>query len=1285
MSRHRELVEKRLAERFRLTDALLESDEQREINDMIQRVAKLAAEDDLREDGFCFSDGQYLGSRRYKETPGMVLRVLQGHIKPVRGIAFVPAGIVTFGMDGVFAWDMESTEPVLKVDRSIVGDNACRITGAISPAGTDVMCCAGDAPVRLALRQGDAGWSLDVQCRGGFGHDGAIMCCCYSPNGAVFVTGSLDTTVIVWNPVDLKVLHVLQAHVGGVATCAFAPTSDFLLTTGTLDGTIKRWDLSFWTLGIDPEEAPPPTLSEPLSILKEAPQTTEDVLSTARSTGSAAGKSMSRRQHGASQPGMASSGNTNHSLEPPTQSLGESCKKDLSRTAESLYSRLEDDCESSMPPSRDLLSPPTTIWSFPNDTNMPRATAGWSSRQKYDRALDALFSPVVTLETLTLANHVPAFASNDDWCFHRPSATLQLPPLYPFEAEDGTIGVREDDDDPNQLEKLETINILRLLDPATAASHPDAEAVAIDEGAHRVPVLEFEHITGDGQYVQHSHTIHAVAFAPSGTFVISASADRSIKVCHDDTSPTGHLEVQRWNAITGCHERTTRDAHTHSILCCALAQHPNEIDVVFLASAGSDSFVKIWNVETMEVLYTLRGHYDSVVSVVFDSGGHVLYSTAQDTRALKWQIVPMVPDPPKQPTIIKADCHSIDIAWTAPLGNGAPVLKYRILMSRDHGPFEAAIEVPPDETKHFMGGLDPGIVHAFKVAAINDVGIGDYSVSSIPTATLAYRPSKIKKPCSVSHVLTRSVVLEWLPPLANGSPITHYHFRCAPEDAFGNDTTITVVVPIEDIHGQNQAERDAIAAGASGRPSKVSRVAAEVVRKAQERADRQAAKAQILRSAKSLERSRKLQLQARARLEKLQRQQELAVPVATVKYTLHCVQPGTIYQFQAAAQNRCGIADFSVPSMYIKTASCEPDAPTQPTISHITPYSVQLNWVKPRTNGSEVVHYTIVYEHNGATTTTVVLARSLAATAYTLSPLLAGKTIRARLSATNVIDKKVHDSPVSEWSDEATTLPTVPSAAAQPILMNPTSHSLTFSFSAPNANGLPIRSYLATLFLEDTAFGVVSHRFVRQFEWHDLGEGPDFAVPVLELTAATAYVMSVAAENALGKGDYSPLSASVRTKTAVVPAALLQAPVLSDVQPTSAVLHWTRPVHNGGSALVGYNVQYSTPGSDVVNLRFPRLDLQMRLDFLKPKTSYTFAVAGINGIGSAAYSLPSVTLTTPSLVEYTVRVYFANRPKEEHDAAARVQVCYRRWRARVALRSAYHGYLQTWLAAWNLL
>jgi len=194
--------------------------------------------------------------------------------------------------------------------------------------------------------------SLQLSRTGQFGHDGPINACCFSPNGKLCLTASMDTTCILWRADTLEPLHVFCCHEEGVTCCSFSYDGRTIVTCGSSSlPEVKVWDISKWGDG------------------------------------------------------------------------------DYSESQTSLL------CQ----------------------------------RRKYSQALDAVFSPEISLNTLTTASHVNEFVYNDDWSKSRKQKiSLKLPKLYEFINSEGIIDYREADDDPQKLKNLEAIDIVQLLNPASS-------------------------------------------------------------------------------------------------------------------------------------------------------------------------------------------------------------------------------------------------------------------------------------------------------------------------------------------------------------------------------------------------------------------------------------------------------------------------------------------------------------------------------------------------------------------------------------------------------------------------------------------------------------------------------------------------------------------------------------------------------------------------------------------------------------------------------------------------
>ncbi len=113
----------------------------------------------------------------------------------------------------------------------------------------------------------------------------------------------------------------------------------------------------------------------------------------------------------------------------------------------------------------------------------------------------------------------------------------------------------------------------------------------------------------------HTGWIGALAFAPDGKTLASASADGTIKF---------------WDPIRGELLQTWKGSREP---ICALAFAP---DGKKLAAGGFDHCVKLWTVTEPDSPRTLRGHKGVVMSVAFAPDGKALASGSMDGSAQLW-------------------------------------------------------------------------------------------------------------------------------------------------------------------------------------------------------------------------------------------------------------------------------------------------------------------------------------------------------------------------------------------------------------------------------------------------------------------------------------------------------------------------------------------------------------------------------------------------------------------------------------------------------------------------
>jgi hypothetical protein len=306
---------------------------------------------------------------------------------------------------------------------------------------------------------------------------------------------------------------------------------------------------------------------------------------------------------------------------------------------------------------------------------------------------------------------------------------------------------------------------------------------------------------------------------------------------------------------------------------------------------------------------------------------------------------------------------------------------------------------------------------------------------------------------------------------------------------------------------------------------------------------------------------------------------------------------GTTYTFTVTATNSVGTGAASAASNSA-TPITVPDPPTG-----LTPTSgnaqVSLSWTAPANDGgSAITDYVMEYELTGSGLWSIFAEGTSTATNGTVTGLVNGTSYDFEVAAVNAAGQ---GSP----SASVTAVPvTVPDA--------PTNASATFgnaqaiiSFSVPDTNGgSPITGYTVT----SNPGGFT-------------GTGTSSPITVTGLTNGTAYTFTVAATNAVGIGASSSPSNSVTPATVPNPPTSVSAVAGN----TQAIISFTTPSSDGGSAITGYTVTDNTDTYSATGTSSP-----ITVTGLTNGDAYTFTVTATNAVGTGAASTPSnsVTLST---------------------------------------------------------
>ena len=326
---------------------------------------------------------------------------------------------------------------------------------------------------------------------------------------------------------------------------------------------------------------------------------------------------------------------------------------------------------------------------------------------------------------------------------------------------------------------------------------------------------------------------------------------------------------------------------------------------------------------------------------------------------------------------------------------------------------------------------------------------------------------------------------------------------------------------------------------------------------------------------------------------------------------------GTTRHYRVAAINNVGTSAYSKETS--ATTHDVPDAPTL-TATAVSETQVNLTWDAPSDGGSSITGYLLEYSANGNDPWKALATSSTMTTFSDNTELTRGTTRHYRVAAINIVG-------TGAYSEEASaTTHDVPNAPKN-LAATPGDAQVTLNWEVPANGGDAITHYAIKIedIRDDLESFVAVQVAVEDLTDDGTIEGANVSYIVTmtgvnsgpDLVNGTTYFFQIAAVNSIGTGNYS----TTIDATTTVPDAPtnLRATVVSEMEIN---LSWDAPSEDGGSAITGYDLEFSADG----NGSWTDLTTSVTTTSFSDNTGLTvgstrhYRVAAINNVGTGEYS-----------------------------------------------------------------
>src|SRR6266850_2327626 len=509
------------------------------------------------------------------------------------------------------------------------------------------------------------------------GHSGQVLSLAFTSDNKLLASGSVDKTIVLWDPATGNQLRTLKGHNGTVGAIAFSP-DDKLLASGSADNTIKIWDVA----GVREKQT---MTGHTLYVSSVAFSPDGKMLAsgsgdqTAKLWDIATGRELRTLVAGpTTMAGLAVS--VAFSRDGKTLATGAQLVK-LWDVRSGNEIRTIKVTESNAPMERPIafsydgsmlatggggvklwdVATGKALRTLPGDARALSFSPDQKTLAGSDRTEIKLWNISTGQELQTVAGSqlgVDSVAFNADG------------KLLAVGNSDNTVVLW--DSDKRQQARVLRGHVSAIADVAVSGDDKvlaSALAAGIAGITRNDPVKIWDPVTG--QLVRSlitRHDGHSIGLSRDGTKLISGShgnwvslwnvsqsetqrefvVPRPSRFVPDEValSPDGKLiaaggrdnTIKLWDAGTG-RELFTLQGHKKSVRDLAFSP-----DNKLLASAGQDADIKLWSVATGQEIRTLVAHQHGVTAVAFSPDGRKLASGSEDRTILIWTVATGEPD-----------------------------------------------------------------------------------------------------------------------------------------------------------------------------------------------------------------------------------------------------------------------------------------------------------------------------------------------------------------------------------------------------------------------------------------------------------------------------------------------------------------------------------------------------------------------------------------------------------------------------------------------------------------